>query len=977
MVWLLILPGSPDHSLKLSAIAADNGPDEAVREEVFLAFRHRGVDEQVVTAIMYRDRIYLPVSELFDLLGIYYQTDAGQLLLSGHYLEPDRKFRLDFSQFRVSIKDETFNFSIDEMFVDEMDFYMDPELFSKIFNMDFQIDLSNLFLRLQSPETMPVVRRFERREQRARMELGIPYLEFYSEEFERRRSLLGGGFLDYSLTANISDRPNNYNYSGALGMEVLGGDLQGGLFGVWTETTSSVTTSNMRWRYVFDDQPWLTQLYVGQHYSEGLQSRQFRGIHLTNQPIMPRRMLDDFVFHGTAPADSEVELFINNRLVDYQIVDEMGTYDLTVPMTYGSNQVRLMVYEPDGRIREDDRRIQIPFTFLPPGEFNYNVSAGRLETPLPGSQSYSDMASAKMSYGVSNWLTASLGGDYYSEIHDNRPLLYGGLSARFFDQYLTSIDIAPDALYRISTSAVYPNSASWDITYTHFTTEDAIHNVGRYDYDARANLFLPFLFSGTPFNFRLHADRQAFGSRSNNRIRTELGVRFGRLTLRSGYRDTFRYDGSERLSTDGRLTSTVTYSASRARTTPRMFRGTYFRTQLDYSLSRDKFERIDFQVSRRVLSNGWFRFSAGRDLISQNNIFEAGLTFDFNRTRSTTTARTARGSSSVRQSLRGSVGFDDYHERMVFYNRQQVGRAAASFRFFVDHNNSGTYDEGDELIHADALRLDRTGRTRLHDDGIVRVTQLQQYYKENVEINTGAIPDPFLVPYVGDFSFIADPNRFKPMDIPFYMSGVVEGMVLRQQRGEDHGLGGVRVRIRQLDGDFDKTVRTFSDGSYYTMEIPPGRYESWVDSTQLDFLDVYSDPAIMRYEVEATAEGDILEDMNFVLFDRVPEMPPDEMPVSEDLLQRLTERAANALRLFAAAQQATVDQELEKALDFIQRSLDLYETDYGLALKGSINYLLGQREIAREFWEQASQRNPDIEIPDMDELERSIIPERN
>ena len=977
LVWFLMITWNPYHSSKMSAFAAENGYEGSDREEVFLSFRHRGVEEQVVIAILDRDQIYLPLTELFDLAGIYYEMDAQNLLVTGHFIEPDRTFEIDFSQFSASINDDQFSFSIDQMFVDELDYYVHPSVFSDVFDMNFQIDLSTLILRLQSSETMPVVRRFERREQRERMEPAIPYLDTYTKEFERRRSLFGGGFFDYSLTANISDRPNSYNYSGAIGVEVLGGDLQGGLFGIWSETTSSVTTSNLRWRYAFQDQPWLTQLYVGQHYSEGLQSRQFRGVHLTNQPIMPRRTLDDFVFHGSAPADSEVELFINNRLVDYQIVDELGSYDFTVPMTYGSNQVRLMIFEPDGRIREEDRRIQVPFTFLPPGEFNYHISAGRLEAPMPGTQSYSDLATAKMSYGVSNWLTASIGGDYYSEINGNRPLLYGGLSARFFEQYLANVDIAPEALYRISTSVIYPNSTSWDIAYTYYTTEDGIHNVGQYDYDLRANLFLPFNFSDLPFNFRVNADRQSFGSRSNNRLRTELGIRFGRLTLRSGYRDTYRYDGSDLLSSDGRLTSTVTYSASRSRTIPQLLRGTYFRTQLDYSLNRDKLERVDFQISRRVFSNGWFRVSAGRDLISQNNIFEAALTFDFDRTRSTTTARSARGSSSIRQSLRGSVGFDDYHDRFVFYNRQQVGRSAASFRFFVDQNNSGTYDEGDELIHANALRLQRTGRTRLHDDGILRVTQIQQYYNENVEINISAITDPFLVPYISEFAFVADPNRFKPMDIPFYMSGVVEGMVLRQQGEAHRGLGGVRVRIRQIDGDYDETIRTFSDGSYYAMEIPPGRFESWVDSTQLDFLDVHSDPAIMRYEIEAKAEGDVLENMNFVLFDRYPEVTPDDVMINDELLQRLSERAEDAMRLFAAAQQATVEQELQKALDLIQRSLNLYETDYGFALKGSIFYLLGQSERARELWAKASERNPEIQIPDMEELDRAITPEEN
>ncbi|MDI6401908.1 hypothetical protein QLX67_07875, partial [Balneolaceae bacterium ANBcel3] len=906
---LVIFSGFPQNNARANSAAFQE------RDEVFFSFRYRGVGDVVVIAMFEEGQIYLPVTELFEFLGIVYRVDAQQLRVSGHFIEPGREYLMDFRNQKLTFEEVTFELQSEDFLLDELDFYLKPEIFRSVFGMDFMIDMSGLVLRMESAESMPVEQRLDRQQHRARADLGVRMLQLHPLEYERKQRVLGGGFFDYSLTGNFSDQMNTYTFSGAVGMEVLGGDLQGNMFANWSEATSNFTTSGLRWRYVFFDQPALSQVYIGQHRTEGPQSRSFTGIHLTNQPIEPRRLLDEYIFRGTAPAESEVELYLNNRLVDYQVVDELGNYQFNIPLTYGSSQVRIMVYEPDGRVREEDRRIQIPFTFLPPGEFNYHLSGGRMDNPITGMDDYSEIMSLDAAYGISNRVTARVGAEYLSEEHDYLPFFYGGLSARIFEQYLVNVDLAPEAYYRLSTSVIYPNSISWDLNYTYFVAGDGIYNLGRNDYEIRGNLFVPVQIGNFPVNFRISADRQEFGSNSTNRVRGDVGFRINRLTLRGGYRDTYRFAGSEFISSDGRLTSAASYTIPRRRSLPRALRGIHLRGQADYSLRLDQMERVDIQLSRSFLGSGRLRASWGHNFIGGFNIIEGALTFDFNRTRSTSTARYSRNSGTFRQSFRGSVGFDDYHNRVILDNRQQVGRSAASVRMFVDRNNSGMFDEGDELIQVTALRLNRSGNIRLHGDGIVRVTQLQQYYQDNMEVNVAAIPNPLLVPVVREFSFVADPNRFKPMDIPFYMSGVLDGMVMQQRAGTVQGLGGVRVMLRQMDGDHEETIRTFSDGSYYAMEIPPGYYEAWVDSTQQNFLGMVSDPAVRRFEVRALAEGDFLEDMNFTLVSpRIEEAEPEEIEDEQEEIETIiAERGRKAIRIFVEAQRAFYMRDFERS----------------------------------------------------------------
>ncbi|MEA3287866.1 MAG: hypothetical protein U9Q77_10910, partial [Candidatus Marinimicrobia bacterium] len=64
---------------------------------------------------------------------------------------------------------------------------------------------------------------------------------------------------------------------------------------------------------------------------------------------------------------------------------------------------------------------------------------------------------------------------------------------------------------------------------------------------------------------------------------------------------------------------------------------------------------------------------------------------------------------------------------------------------------------------------------------------------------------------------------------------------------------------------FETTLRTFADGSYYSMEIPPGSYECWVDDSQLEFLGMQSSPEKRYFTVKASAEGDFVEKLDFLL----------------------------------------------------------------------------------------------------------------
>src|SRR5699024_56274 len=132
----------------------------------------------------------------------------------------------------------------------------------------------------------------------------------------------------------------------------------------------------------------------------------------TNEPVEPRHMFDEFEIEGEAVPGSEVELYFNNLLYDYQETSENGRYRFLAPLTYGSSRMQLKIYDPAGSIIKRTQRIQVPFGFLPGGEFNYHLNIGRLNTPLFGSTERSNIIQGDLSYGVTNGLTQEVGMEY-------------------------------------------------------------------------------------------------------------------------------------------------------------------------------------------------------------------------------------------------------------------------------------------------------------------------------------------------------------------------------------------------------------------------------------------------------------------------------------------------------------------------------------------------------------------------------------
>jgi hypothetical protein len=97
-----------------------------------------------------------------------------------------------------------------------------------------------------------------------------------------------------------------------------------------------------------------------------------RGAVITNRPLTAQTAFDRTRFEGDLPAGWEAELYRNEELLGFAkpTSDQRYVFD-NVQLLYGENRVRIVLYGPQGQVRERDELINVGQDNAPPGKTWY------------------------------------------------------------------------------------------------------------------------------------------------------------------------------------------------------------------------------------------------------------------------------------------------------------------------------------------------------------------------------------------------------------------------------------------------------------------------------------------------------------------------------------------------------------------------------------------------------------------------------
>jgi len=826
-------------------------------EEVIFGFTLKDLGSYNISVAVKDDRIYLPVIELLNIFEIYY-TIEGQNIIKGTYLSSAFPMTIDPVKHEITIGDKQYVLTLEEMFKGEMDIYISTDKFEEIFGITSTVNINRLQIIAETAKELPAL--IHKKTAMERLEIGNGYGApvKYPLRYALDRSLLGGAVLDYNVSTSLdkfSSQGTSYTFTG--GGEVAGGDVQGSLVGA---TGQAAFFNDIHWRYVVRGNKYFSSITAGQIATGSNFVPRVIGIALSNEPVEPRIMFDNYMVDGFTDPESEVELYLNDRLIGFQKANAAGYYRFQFPLTYGTERITVKTFSKYGDINVNEKQIQIPFSFVPKGILSYNIQAGKVD----GNSTLTKDAyfgNANLLYGATNWLTLNSGIERSTNNDLLKPIYNLGFSSRLFSQYIFNVNVAPDAYYLLNANALFASNAGVFVSYAKYVLNDTLIGTSPQQ-NASLALSLPFTFISSGTGFRISEDYTDAVSGKRLSTRLDLSTRLTNVQLLMSYSELkgganvmnpLNFNGN------GILTTTVMYMLPCVSFLPRFLQAFLLRGGAMYDLQAKAFTDASLQVSKTFMQIFQFNLGFERNFAYNATSVQAGLIMDLNFTRTSSVFDESNVKSVSRHSIYGSIAFER-NGAPFLSNREQIGKGGIEVVLFVDNNYNGKYDAGDELIPARGVKVDGMGKIELGRDSIIRVTQLESYFRYNLEVDRQQI-DPNLVPTIDKFSFVVDPNQLRRIEIPFYRGGTISGTVYFEKEGVRIPLSGSRVIMRSTTGSFGDTLRTFADGGFYAMNVAPGSYTLTVDPMQLQFLQAIQKNSPLRVTVHHSQQGDIVENL--------------------------------------------------------------------------------------------------------------------
>jgi hypothetical protein len=834
-------------------------PADSISQEVYLDFGYSlGLVNTVVTALYVEPTTYLPLGEIFRLLKINYQFDNKLDSVKGFYITGQRKYGINFGTMKARLDTASFILRPNEFIRSKFDVYIVPSVLERLFGLRFDIDIRRLTLSLETNEELPIIAERNRERQQTIIEGSTATRVNFPLLYPRDKNFFDGGLLDYSLTALSTKKYQSYGYDLRGGGIIAGGDLELVANGNYSNSMTSSTSMEGRWRYVIDRNPYISNVSAGYVYTNGLFPRSFKGLQASNEPVQVRTMFQSYIIEQKTFPQWTVELYLNEKLVAVTKADGLGRYRFVVPLTYGTTNYSLRIYGPTGEIIEERQRIQIPFSFIPAREVNYTISGGTLR------ENSDRFAQASVTTGITSWLTSQLGVEYIEDTLYAKPVGSLSLSSWLEKNYIFTIDVAPGVLYRADLSAIYASQVSAGISFAKHEKNE-YYNQSHLLSEAQTMISVPLMLASTLFTYRLQANRRNYEHNRTTFITTGATASYKQINGTMEYRLSELKSGPNLAAREPVLSAAILYSFSPPKKIASLTSNILFGTSFIYNLGRKSADELRLDLSSNITPSGRIQFSYARDFVQKQYTASVQFLYEFPFARTTSTVATNVEGTTAMQNVRGTVGYDSRQKTLQTNNLESIGLSALTMRMFVDKNGNGVFNAGEQTINDVAFNMGQAAIVDIGDSGITRVRRLLPYTRYNIDIIESSISNPLWMPKTYAFSVITEPNIYKPIDVPFYASGVLDGSVLMQIGNTISAVPGIEIHVQSTKDKYRKDVRAFADGSFYVMGIPPGNYIAYVDSAQLGILEASSDPPIHSFDVRITTEGDYIDGIKFLL----------------------------------------------------------------------------------------------------------------
>ena len=733
--------------------------------------------------------------------------------------------------------------------------YLSTRILSQLLQVTFAVNWTELAVTLLDADSLPVGRRVARERAhaifRGSERAGGPDLALGVD-----RTRWDGMVLDYSILAPSQDLLGTGAYAAGLGLNLMGGSLEGRLASSGPPRDGAVRF-DASWAGVWRKSRYVTQLRLGDGLSTGPRPRSVRGFSLSNAPFLRSSMFGDIGFQGALGPGWEIEAYRGGRLIALDSADAMGRFSMDLPVEYGENAMDFVAYGPFGEIRRFNHNYRVSTDVIPGRRLEYGLTVGGCRTTECQANANLDLR-----YGLTPRWTVRGGVDRFWR--DSLPGLshpYVGVGGTLGNAWGVEVEAVAKAVVR----GALRYEPSQDLR---LSTEY---------HDFAANTPMPLL---TPAGRRTQWTTEALARPFNNRDDVYLEASLDRITADNG------------STASGRLG--LSLYASRFRLAPAVRHVRYadpaglttahsFASLNTFSLPFPELGPLLGQISTRTnwevdgggrvaLAGGYLSRELGqhlnaeagvtwtRDLGTMLTVF---LSTQLPTVRATTSlSATSRGDPVVSQFVQGSVLYDPARRQVSFASGPSLERAGISGRVFLDGNGDGRWQPGEQAVAGVRVRAGFV--TTLSDSsGRYRIWDLPAFEPVLVAVDTATLASPLWIPAYGSMSVETGPNRFRSVDIPIVPGGVIEGRVVRQTLDSTVAIPGARLLLRRHGSSQTARLVTFSDGGFYLIGVKPGEYELSVEPSVLSRLGLSARP--IAFSVPSDPDGTTVDGLELRL----------------------------------------------------------------------------------------------------------------
>jgi hypothetical protein len=811
--------------------------------------------------------IIIPFGQLCRDLELGILVDPGQGLANGFLIEEARTFYLDARNATLKVGATTILLDRSQIEVRPDDIYLDTRLLAQVLPVDFQVGLRSSVLTLVARQPLPLQERWKREGGAGRLSqsprlktfnpIADPYrmFEFPAVDLtlglglhrgggggattDGQASLVTSGDLLGLSTSLLATRQTPGGI-GSFRLTMGRTDPHGGLLGPLGATTFA----------------------LGAVFSRGLSlatlPRSGNGASISSFPLQGDNAYDRHSFTGTLAPGWQVELYQNQGLLGFQKARPDGRYEfLNIPLTFGWNDFMLVFFGPQGQRREEVVHFDVSQSQTPKGAFYYSAVGLQAQGPQ-GHQLQFNSA-----FGLTRQLSALFG---------TTQALLGGVEHTYTQAGLQGF---------------LANMAS--------SLTAASDNRGGSSLEAALRTRIGFLSLGAKeTTLRGGFQSEIFPTVTSTVLqRTTLegsatlpNVNHPLLTLDfSGSRDHLANGGSiDAL--HGRAATSV--------------QGWYLANQLNRNVTRDPLLSAEplttgeVLVSRQIArvnlrGQAGYDLSAGRHLTSLTLMAEgsprpmatlqgsiAHTVADRATAMTLATTHTAGGFTygaslgygnraglSANFTLRLGIGREPRQGHFTTRAQGATGYGAVSIHAFVDSNGNGVQDPGEKPLPGLGFLINGSSQQTLTDsEGVSFLQGLPQDVDAHLAVNTSTLEDPLMRPALTGVRITPRGGHVVRLEMPVVLLGELNGTTYRLLDGVRSVLPGLRVELRNAQGQVIRSQRAANDGFFTFTEVPSGTYRLEVPEAAAKALDA---PVPAALTISIATEGTILDGLELVV----------------------------------------------------------------------------------------------------------------